>query len=540
MPRQSGQANKNLRHGPFYQREDFMTGAESILKTAARAGVEICFANPGTTELPLVAALDNIKEIRPVLGLFEGVCTGAADGYGRIKEKPALTLLHLGPGLANGIANLHNARRARTPLVNIVGEHTTWIRPHDPPLNMDIEGLAKPVSGWQKQSESAGDLSADTTEAIFNSQYGQVSTLIVPADLQSATIDTNEIAKRPFTFNPVSEEMMPHAVSIIQEATSPALILGGRALRRKGLEAAAQIKAKSGCELIMMTFPSLFEAGAGLPVLKRVPYFPGEAQKFLKKYDAFILVGSGEPTAFFGYAEGITSFLPEKASRLRLDTNKQDAAEVLAWLSSSLGPDVAPGELQSVLARPDLPDLPVGKLNAASLCAAVAALQPEGCIIVEEGISSGAFYYAHSPYLKPYRHLTLTGGSIGIGMPLALGAALADPESKVINIQADGSAMYTLQALWSQAREKAKVITVICANRKYFTIELESLRAGYSSPGSKAQSLTNLTGPSLDWVKLSEGMGVPALRVDTAEGFINAFRGALEETGPFLIEAVLE
>jgi len=252
------------------------------------------------------------------------------------------------------------------------------------------------------------------------------------------------------------------------------------------------------------------------------------------------LVGTGEPTAFFGYAEGITSFLPEKAPRLRLDTNKQDAAEVLAWLSSSLGPDAGQDQLQSVLARPCSPELPAGKLNAASLCATVAALQPEGCIVVEEGISSGAFYYTHSPYLKPYRHLTLTGGSIGIGIPLSLGAALAEPEARVINIQADGSAMYTLQALWSQAREKTKVITVICANRKYFTIELESLRAGYSSPGKKAQSLTNLAGPSLDWVKLSEGMGVPALRVNTAEGFIKAFRGALEEAGPFLIEAVLE
>ena len=517
-----------------------MTGAESVLITAAHAGVEICFANPGTTELPLVAALDQLREIRPVLCLFEGVCTGAADGYGRVKGKPAMTILHLGPGLANGIANLHNARRARTPVVNIVGEHTTWLKPHDPPLNMDIEGLAKAIPGWQKQSESADELSADTAWAIFNSLYGQVSTLIVPADIQSALVGAGQITAREFAFNPVSEEMMPHAVSIIQEAANPALILGGRALGRKGLEAAAQIKAKSGCDLIMMTFPSLFEAGAGLPVLKRIPYFPDEARKLLKKYDAFILVGAGEPTAFFGYSDGIISLLPDKAPRLRLDTNRQDAAEVLRELSLALGPEAPSGELKAVLARPDIPHLPAGRLDAVSLCAAIAALQPEECIVVEEGISSGAFYYAYSPYLKPYRHLTLTGGSIGCGMPMSLGAALADPEAKVINIQADGSAMYTLQALWSQAREKTDVITVICANRKYFTIELEALRAGYPSPGKEAQSLTNLTGPSLDWVKLSKAMGVPAVRVDTAEGFIKAFRGALEEAGPFLIEALLE
>ena len=291
-----------------------MTGAEIILKTAAQAGVEICFANPGTTELSLVAALDSPHRIRPVLGLFEGVCTGAADGYGRIREKPAMTLLHLGPGLANGIANLHNARRARTPVLNVVGEHTTWIQPHDPPLNMDISMLAQTVPGWQKKSMAAGELSADTAEAVCASLYGQVSTLIVPADIQSASVGTVEIINKPFSFNPVDEEMIPHAVSMIKEASRPALILGGRTLRRKGLQAAAQIKAKSGCELIMMTFPSLFEAGASLPVLKRVPYFPGEAQKLLKHYDAFILVGTNEPTAFFGYAEGIISFLPPNAA----------------------------------------------------------------------------------------------------------------------------------------------------------------------------------------------------------------------------------
>jgi acetolactate synthase-1/2/3 large subunit len=523
-----------------FQKEAVMTGAEIILKTAAQAGVEICFANPGTTELSLVAALDSPHRIRPVLGLFEGVCTGAADGYGRIREKPAMTLLHLGPGLANGIANLHNARRARTPVLNVVGEHTTWILPHDPPLNMDISMLAQTVPGWQKKSMAAGELSADTAEAVCASLYGQVSTLIVPADIQSASVGTVEIINKPFSFNPVDEEMIPHAVSMIKEASRPALILGGRTLRRKGLQAAAQIKAKSGCELIMMTFPSLFEAGASLPVLKRVPYFPGEAQKLLKHYDAFILVGTNEPTAFFGYAEGIISFLPPKAPRLRLDTNMQDAAEVLCELSAYLGPQVGAGELQPVLARLDVPLLPSGRLNAASMCTAIAALQPENCIVVEEGISSGAFYYTYSPYLKPYRHLTLTGGSIGIGMPLALGAALAEPGTQVINIQADGSAMYTLQALWTQAREKTKVITVICANRKYFTIELESLRAGHQSLGDGAKSLMNLTDPAPDWVSLSKGMGVAAVRTDTAESFVQAFSRALQEPGPFLIEAILE
>lgn len=517
-----------------------MTGAEMIFKTAARAGVEICFANPGTTELALVAALDTVKEIRPVLGLFEGVCTGAADGYGRIKQKPAMTLLHLGPGFANGIANLHNARRARTPVLNIVGDHTTWIRPYDPPLNMDIASLARTVSGWQKENTAVDQLSPDTAEAIAASLYGQISTLIVPADHQSETTKTDEIVRATFSFDAVDEEMIPPAVEMIKEAKKPAIILGGRALRGHGLAAAAQIKAKTECDILMITFPACYDAGAGLPLLKRIPYFPGEAQKLLKKYDAFILVGAGEPTAFFGYSEGVTSYLPEKAPRIRIDTVKQDAGLVLEELSLALGPDVGQNELRSVLAQYTLPALPQGSLNARNMCAAIAALQPENCIVVEEGVSSGAFYYTHSPYLKPYSHMTLTGGSIGMGMPLALGASLAAPDRQVIDIQADGSAMYTLQALWSQAREKTKVVTVICSNRKYFTIELECLRAGYKSLGDEAKSLMNLTGPTLDWVSLSRGMGVPATSVNTAETFIAEFQKALQESGPYLIEAVLE
>jgi len=517
-----------------------MTGAEMIFKTAAQAGVEICFANPGTTELGFVAALDTVKEIRPVLGLFEGVCTGAADGYGRVKQKPAMTLLHLGPGFANGIANLHNARRAKSPVLNIIGEHTTWIRPYDPPLNMDIASLARTVSGWQKETESPDTVSADTAAAIAASLYGQVSTLIVPADHQSETSKTEEIAGLNFSFDAVDHEMIPHAVSMITEAKKPALILGGRALRQKGLAAAAQIKAKTGCDLLMITFPGYLDSGAGLPVLKRIAYFPRQAQKTLSAYDAFILVGATEPTAFFGYAGGATSFLPEKAPRIRIDTNKQDAGSILEEISAALGPDVGQNELRPILAQYAIPALPQGALNAEKMCAAIAALQPEGCLVVEEGVSSGAYYYNHAPYLKPFGQMTLTGGAIGMGLPLALGAALAAPDRQVIDIQADGSALYTIQALWSQAHEKTKVITVICSNRKYFTIELECLRAGYKTLGDGAKSLMNLTGPTLDWVSLSRGMGVPAASVNTAEAFVAEFQRALKEPGPYLIEAVLE
>ena len=515
-----------------------MTGAEIILNTAADAGVEICFANPGTTELPLIAAFDTVKSIRPVLGLFEGVCTGAADGYARMKQKPALTLLHLGPGFANGIANLHNAKRARSPILNIIGQHATWHLNADPPLNMDIASLARTVSGWYKQSESVEALSHDTAEGLAASLYGQISTLIVPADHQWMEYKADKITLPEFTFDKVDQGAIANACKLLKKAKKPALILGGRALRKPGLAAAAEIQAKTGCDLLMITFPAYFDSGEGFPILKRIPYFPGQAQTLLANYDTLILAGADEPVAFFGYPDGKSFLLSDQQRRFRIDTEKQDVAAILEELAWALGAVVS--KINLSLAKYALPELPSGKLNADKMCATIAALQPEHCIVVDEGISSTAPYYSYAPFLKPYSQLNLTGGAIGQGMPLALGAALACPDKKVINIEADGSAMYTIQALWSQAHEKANVITVICSNRKYFIIEFECLMAGYNSLGAEARALMNLTNPALDWVGLSRGMGVPAASVTTVEELTGEFKAALKESGPHLIEVILE
>jgi acetolactate synthase I/II/III large subunit len=517
-----------------------MTGAEIILSTAADAGAEICFANPGTTELPLVAAFDTVKSIRPVLGLFEGVCTGAADGYARMKQKPALTLLHLGPGFANGIANLHNAKRARSPILNIIGQHATWHLNADPPLNMDIASLARTVSGWYRQSESVEALSHDMAEGLAASLYGQISTLIVPADHQWTEHKSAKITLPEFTFDRVDQATITKARRLIEDAKKPALILGGRALRKPGLAAAAEIQAKGGCDLLMITFPAYFDSGEGLPILTRIPYVPGQAQALLGNYDTLILAGTNEPVAFFGYRGGKSFLLNEQQRHFRIDTDKQDVTVALQELAGALNAVTSKNKINSMLAKYALPELPSGKLNAGKMCATIAALQPEHCIVADEGVTSSAPYYSYVPFLKPFSLLTLTGGAIGQGMPLALGAALACPDRKVINIEADGSAMYTIQALWSQAREKANVITVICSNRKYFIIELECLMAGYGSPGAEARALMNLTNPALDWVGLSRGMGIPAASVTTAEELTREFKAALKESGPHLIEAVLE
>ena len=515
-----------------------MTGAEVILQTAKDAGVKICFANAGTTELPFVAAFDTVSGIRPVLGLFEGVCTGAADGYGRVTQKPAMTLLHLGPGFANGIANLHNARRAKTPVFNVIGEHASWHLAADPPLNMNIKSLAKPVSGWLKTSRSVNTLAQETAQALNASLYGQISTLIVPADYQWSEYSGKKISLPEFKFAAPNRKKIQRAANLIKKSSRPALILGGRVLRKEGLMAAAKIKAATACDLLMITFPAYLDRGAGIPLLKRIPYFPEQAAQLLAEYDAFVMAGASEPVAFFGYKGGQSFYLSPKQKKVRIDDDREDINSVLEELADALG---ARGNFStsSVLAKYSLPEMPSGKLNSQKLGAVIANLQPEDCIIVEEGVTAGAPYYTLAQTLKPHSHMSLTGGAIGMGMPCALGASLACPEKRIINIEADGSAMYTVQALWSQAHEKANVTTIICSNRKYFTIEFECRRAGINSPGEAAAALIKMDNPPVDWIALGKSMGLPAVCVDTAEELAKELKAALKEPELHLIEAVL-
>jgi len=517
-----------------------MNGAELLLKTAIEAGVEICFANAGTTELYLVAAFDSVQGIRPILGLFEGVCTGAADGYGRMKQRPAMNLLHLGPGLANGIANLHNARRAGTPVLNVIGEHATWHRQYDPPLNMDIGSLAKTVSGWHRVSESAGDIARDTAEAVSATLYGQISTLIVPSDYQWSECTANPYRIPSFRFDEPDSKVIEEAATLIRKSTKPALLLGGSALRLNGLDAAARIQAATGCDLLSVTFPAYHDRGEGLPVLTRLPYFPEQVLPVLAGYDSVVLAGATEPVSSFGYPGVSSRFLKEEQTRIRIDGAQQDPADALSALADMVVSPFSPSRRSKdpVLARLELPAVPSGTLDPKKLCAVIAALQPEDCIVVDEGICSSFWYQMLAPTLRRHSYLTLTGGSIGMGMPCALGAALACPERKVINIQADGSAMYTLQALWTQAHTQADVVTLICSNRKYFTIEFECRRAG-CIPGADAMDLIGIDHPPVDWVRLGRGMGVRAVSVATAEELASELKSALKESGPHLIEVVI-
>jgi len=516
-----------------------MNGAELIIKTALAAGIDTCFSNPGTTELPLVAALDSLPGIRPILGLFEGVCTGAADGYGRMLDKPAMTLLHLGAGLSNGLANLHNAKRAHTPILNVIGEHASWHLASDAPLIMDIQALAGTVSEWQRTCESSSTLSSDTADAVSAAMRGQVSTLIVPHDYQWTQCDDRKVNVPQFSFDAVDQDSIDLVASLLKDQEKTLLLLGGKALRKRGLQAAARISSATGCDLLSETFFAHMERGAGIPQVGRLPYFPEHAIAALSKYQCVVLAGAKEPVAFFGYKDMPSRLLADNQRVLHVGGGNQNLPDVLECLSEAVGATQNSDLETKFYASSYEPAFPSGTLTREKVCAVLANVQPEGAIIVDESVTTGGSYYLLAASAPPHSLFTLTGGSIGQGMPCALGAAIACPDRPVIDFQADGSAMYTMQSLWTQARESLNVTTMICANRGYDILRLEIVRSGYTPPGRNALSLMDLGDPVINWVKISEGMGVPGVSVTTAEQLAEELRTALAEPGPHLIEMVL-
>jgi acetolactate synthase-1/2/3 large subunit len=513
------------------------SGAERLLLAARAAGAEVCFANPGTTEMPLVAALDAVPGIRAVLGLFEGVCTGAADGYGRMTGKPALTLLHLGPGFANGIANLHNARRARTPIVNIVGDHASWHLQYDAPLTSDIHSLARPVSAMVKTIESTADIEGDTADAFQAALKapGCISTLVFPVDHQQHPAPPGAAEPASIHASRKFDESRVQAVAqMLKAGKRVVFLLGGGALSARGQRAASRIGANAAARLFSETFPARTERGGGLPDIDRLPYFPEKAIEQLQAAEAVILVETIAPVAYFGY-EGLPSLLVDERRLMTLaDVAEcgEGALERLAQLVGSSAPET--GVLPSRYAIPDcaLDPALVGKVLSNAL--------PDEAIVSVEGGTCGYPFVTASASAARHTILTNTGGAIGQGLPVALGAAIARPERRVFALQSDGSAQYTIQSLWTMARERLPIVILITSNRRYGILQTELRRAGSVEFGPQARALTELDDPAFDWPSLAAGYGVPAVRASTTRALEAALGAALAHTsGPFLIEMVL-
>jgi acetolactate synthase I/II/III large subunit len=515
-----------------------VNGARALLSTLVDAEVDVCFANPGTSEMHFVAALDDVPAMRGVLCLFEGVVTGAADGYGRVAGRPAATLLHLGPGLGNGLANLHNARRARTPIVNIVGDHATYHARYDAPLQSDIASIAGPVSGWYRSTARADDVAADAADAVAAAfgPPGCVATLVLPADAswsESATGPVPPRARGRATMVP--GDTVVEVAKALRSGERTALLLGGSALRADGLQAASRVATSAGAALLGETFPANLARGAGIPAVDRLAYLAEMAQAQLEGVRHLVLVDAKSPVSFFAYPEKASDLVPPGCTLHTLARPGEDAAGALEALADALGAPVD-GGLPAPFGRPDIP---TGPVTTDTLAAAVGATLPEGAIVVDEGNTTGLFVPAATAGAPRHDWLTLTGGAIGIGLPLATGAAVAAPERPVLCLQADGSAMYTVQALWTQAREGLNVTTLVLSNRSYAILNMELHRVGADAGGTRARRLLDLTDPDLDFCDLARGMGVPARRVENAEDLAAALAAGFDEPGPALIEVLL-
>ncbi len=517
-----------------------MNGAESLIKTLVNNGIDICFTNPGTSEMHFVAALDEVPQMRCVLCLFEGVLSGAADGYARMAEKPASTLLHLGPGLGNSLANLHNARKGNVPLVNVVGDHATYHVKYDAPLTSDIEAVAAPMSHWVHTSEAPADIARDAAEAVLQAGRSRIATLILPADVSWGENPNREAAAvelppRP----PVSATAIATAAQMLKDGDAMLMLGGARISKASGL-LASRIGRATGARVATDTFPPRLSRGEGAAVIERLPYLAELALDNIKEVRRLVLLGAKTPVSFFAYPGVSSTIAAPECEVFSVAGVEAEFEAVLAALLDAVGGEGVEPEVTERVEH-GLGDDPDALLTADHAGRAVAHFMPEDAVIVDEAATSSLLPFIYSANSRRHEWLSLTGGSIGWGLPAAVGASLACPDRKVICLEGDGSAMYTISALWTMARESLDVLVVIFSNRKYAILELEFSRTGARGgvPGPSAASTLDIGSPDMNFAAIAEGMGVQATRATTAAEFYSQYEAAMKVKGPRLIDAVV-
>jgi acetolactate synthase-1/2/3 large subunit len=512
-----------------------MNGGQALIRTLVDCGVDTCFMNPGTSEMHFVAALDAVPEMRSVLALFEGVATGAADGYGRMAGRPAATLLHLGPGLGNGLANLHNARKARTPIVNIVGDHATYHKQFDAQLESDIETVARNVSTFIRWSAKPGEVGADAAEAVSvaSGPPGQVATLVLPADVSWSEGGVPGRLPAPARPEPPDDAAITEIAAALQSGQPACVFVGGRACRAELLAQASGIAAATGAKLLCETFPARLERGAGRAPVDRLAYLAELAAMQLEGLRHIVLVDAKAPVSFFAYPGKASDLVPQGCRVHVLAPADGDLATGLGMLAERVGASSAPVQ------QAGAPGLPTGALTADAVCAALGALMPEGAIVSDEGNTSGLSAAGYSAGSAPHDWLCLTGGAIGQGLPVAVGAAVACPDRRVIALESDGSALYTMQSWWTMARENLDVTTILFNNRSYAILNMELGRVGAGAGGPRAKDMLDLSRPDMDFTAMAKGLGVDAARATTADEFVDQLGRALATPGPTVIEAMV-
>ncbi|QIT56198.1 acetolactate synthase large subunit [Aquisalimonas sp. 2447] len=514
-----------------------MNGAETLLRTLLNSGVDTCFANPGTSEMHFVAALDRVPGMRPVLGLFEGVVAGAADGYARMADKPAATLFHLGPGLGNGLSQLHNAMKARTPIVNVVGEHATWHRQYDTPLASDVAAYARPVSGWLRTCASSRLLAADTRAAV-DAAYGppgQIASLILPADCSWNEAGEPAPALEAPRRAPVDATVLDHLEKVLRSGEPVVVLMNGAAVRADGLEAASRLANATGAQVFADTFTPRLQRGAGRSPVERFPRYPDQGQALLREAGHLILVETVPPVGFFAYPEQPSWLTPDSCHIHTLAAPGEDSIGALQQLCDRLGAAADGATVQ----ESSVPQPASGALTPQTVGQSIAAHLPEGAIISDEAVTSRGGLPEATAGCPPHDWLSLTGGALGGGLPMGIGAAVACPDRKVVCLQADGAGMYNVQSLWTMARERLDITIVVYANRSYRILHNEFDRLGLGEVGASARALMDIGNPDLDWTSLARGMGLEAHRIESIDAFNTRFAAAMREPGPRLLEVVL-
>lgn len=514
-----------------------MNGADSLVKTMLENGVDTCFANPGTSEMHFVAALDSHPEMRCILCLFEGGTSGAADGYARMTGTVAATLLHLAPGFGNAFSNMHNARKAGSGILNIVGDHASYHLKYESPLRGDVEGVSSAVSHWTRTCESAQSVARDGAAAIAaaRSGGGRVATLVLPADTAWETADAIVPNPPVAALHRPSEAQIAVAADVLRQPGA-CLMIARDALHGPLFKLAGRIAHKTGCRLLADTAVARIERGGGAVQIEQLVYHIDGKLGQMADVRHVVLCGQHRPVAFFAYPGKPSLPEPPECQMHPLCDPDMDIGWTLQALARVLSVD--PDEPIHTIAL-DLPDLPEGHVTLEKAGDAIAALMPENSIIVNESVTAGFALLGATRAARPHDLLVTTGGAIGQCLPCATGASVACPDRKVIALTGDGSAMYTLQSLWTMAREQLDVVIVVIANRGYQILHGELLAVGVDNVGRNARRMFDLVNPMLDWVALAQGHGVPGARATTMEEFNAAFAAGLDTPGPYLIELVL-
>jgi acetolactate synthase-1/2/3 large subunit len=362
-----------------------------------------------------------------------------------------------------------------------------------------------------------------------------VATLILPADVSWSEGASPTRMSRPTAPKAASAEVVEAIATLLRDGGRTAMLLGGRALREAGLIAAGRVAAATGTRLLGEVFPARLQRGAGLPAVQRIPYFPEPAMKQLDGLEHLILVDAKAPVSFFAYPGLNGDLVPDGCAVHELAAPNADVLGSLEALVEALGA----GHAEPAAQPASRPVRPAGPLTAEKVCQAIGLILPEGAIVSDEAVTAGMNLPAHTAGAPRHDWLTLTGGAIGQGLPLAVGAAVACPDRPVFALQADGASLYTIQSLWTMAREQLNITVVIFNNRSYAILKVELARVGAQGAGPKANAQLDLSAPDLDFVKLGTGFGVSSCRVDTAEQLIDALERGVADPGPHLIEVVL-